>query len=260
MAVKCRCDVTIYKVIDVSKTTRYYILQSSTLATPSKPADGAAIGSNWSKTEPSYTSGSTMTLYFVDQTILSNGDIRYSEVSKSSSYEAAKEAWNKAQNAQDMASGLNTRLIDAETNISNNADQIKLKASQTDVISVSEDLELYKTQTTTLIQNINGWQFNWDKLLNTAEADIANHQDYITFQNGDIILGESGNDLKLKISNDSIQFKGTSGTEITPDYDTTAWITGEKFNINKGEVHKMFKVGNMSFIPRSNGNFSISKL
>lgn len=89
----------------VSKVTRYYILQSSTTA-PSKPSDDSAIGSNWSKTEPSYTSGSTSTLYFVDQTVMSNGTIKYSDVSKSSSYEAAKEAWNKANSANSKIDNL----------------------------------------------------------------------------------------------------------------------------------------------------------
>ena len=88
----------------------YDLLQSSTAAVPSKPADGSAISSNWSKTEPSYTSGSTNTLYFVDQTILSDSTIKYSEVSKSSSYEAAKEAWNKANNAQNTADSANDKI------------------------------------------------------------------------------------------------------------------------------------------------------
>ena len=58
---------------------------------------------NWQLTEPTYTSGSTNTLYFVDCTEFTNGTFKYSEVSKSSSYEAAKEAYNKAQNAQNTA-------------------------------------------------------------------------------------------------------------------------------------------------------------
>ena len=110
MAVKAKAQITISVIIDIDKVTRYYLLQSSTAAAPSKPTDGAAIGSKWSKTEPSYSSGSTNTLYFVDQTILSNGAIKYSEVSKSSSYEAAKEAWNKANNAQNTANNVNSNL------------------------------------------------------------------------------------------------------------------------------------------------------
>lgn len=108
--IKCRVEVTLYKVIDVDKVTRYYLLQSSTLAAPSKPADGAAISSKWSKTEPSYTSGSTMTLYFVDQTVMSDGTLKYSEVSKSSSYEAAKEAYNKAVAAAKTANNVQTAM------------------------------------------------------------------------------------------------------------------------------------------------------
>lgn len=590
MAVKVRCSVTLYKVIDIDKVTRYYLLQSSTLAAPSKPEDGAAISSKWSKTEPSYTSGSTMTLYSVDQTVMSNGAIKYSEVSKSSSYEAAKEAWNKAKNAQDTANSANNKIdglqvggrnmlrgssfkglsnvdntymkyknnsvkltvdniggtstkyvgistlqhswelsdvlgktlvismwiyiekvdqlngyefrivysvngtkhwfdIDerypyyipnarklevgwnyiygcftiptnateayfnftcyasagktstawfsspkaeignkptqwtpapedaiasvdveyylstsatslaggswsttaptwvngkymwsrtvktdgagnktyspsqngvciagatgatgakgatgpqgptgkgiksttityqlsasrttaptgtwlgsppatdiakpylwtrtiitytdntisspaysvstpydlnlvltdinnlktsvtaAETNISNNAKEIKLKASQTEVATLSNNLNAYIDSSTTMIQNINGWQFNFSKLIRTDEADVANHTDYITLQNGDIILGESASDLKLKIGNDAIQFKGTNDEEVTPDPDATAWITGQKFNINEGEIHTTLKVGNLQFTPRPNGNFSLT--
>lgn len=442
MAVKCRCEVTLYKVIDVDKVTRYYLLQSSTLAAPSKPADGATIGSNWSKTEPSYTPGSTSTLYFVDQTIMSNGATKYSEVSKSSSYEAAKEAYNKAVTATNTANNvqaamnalniggrnlildssftkysyrtidntnqingnntlklnvtnsdssgtkyslysasysngtlsvpiadclnkdlvlsawlyipeagsvsgyefrvvytdngavkwgnpnnnypknlpsagslsvgwnrlyavytisgdstrieasinvnagpgktslaylsspklefgtrptdwtpapedIKTRIDDAYTAIESNTKEIALKASQTEVATLTNNVNAYIDSSTTMIQNINGWQFNWSKLIRTDEADVANHTDYITLQNGDIILGESASDLKLKIGNDAIQFKGTSDTEVTPDPDATAWITGNQFNINKGEIHEYLRVGNLILMPKENGNFTI---
>lgn len=110
MAVIAKAEITISKIASVEKITRYYLLQSSTAAVPSKPADGSAISSSWSKTEPSYMSGSTNTLYFVDQTILSDGTIEYSEVSKSSSYEAAKEAWNKANNAQKTADSASDKI------------------------------------------------------------------------------------------------------------------------------------------------------
>ena len=40
--------------------------------------------------EPSYTAGSTNSLYFCDLNVFSDGDYAYSDVSLSSSYEAAK--------------------------------------------------------------------------------------------------------------------------------------------------------------------------
>lgn len=396
MAVKAKAEITLYKIISVDKVVRYYLLQSSTLAAPSKPADGAVIGSNWSKTEPSYTSGSTSTLYFVDQTVLSNGALKYSEISKSSSYEAAKEAWNKANNAQKtandaiadtyqeyylsasqtalsggswsttaptwvngkymwsrtvkvdgagnktytpsqngvciagakgdtgasgkgikstaityqlsasqtkaptgtwlssppktdiatpylwtrtvitytdnttstsygvsstldslMVEDLKTRVSDAETAISNNAKEIKLKASQDAVTAISDNLEVLTKTSTEFKQTVEGWQLNWDKLISTDNAEVASHQDYITFDKGDIILGESSNDLKLKITNDSIQFKGTSDTEVTPDKDATAWITGKTFHISDGEIQNSLKFGDILMKPTSSGNLAI---
>lgn len=81
---------------------------------------------NWQLTEPAYTSGSTNTLYFVDCTEFTNGTFKYSEVSKSSSYEAAKEAYNKAQEAQN-------RVISAETKIEQNKNAIALRATKTEM-------------------------------------------------------------------------------------------------------------------------------
>lgn len=103
---KPRAQITISRIIDIESVTRYYKLQSASAAAPSKPTDGAAIPSGWTKTEPAYQNGATNRLYFVDQTMMTNGSIYYSQVSLSSSYEAAKEAWNKANNAQKTADGI----------------------------------------------------------------------------------------------------------------------------------------------------------
>lgn len=104
MAVKASVQITISKVIDIHACYRYYKLQSSTLAKPSKPTTNPPSG--WSDTEPAYVSGSTNTLYFVDCNVYSDKTFNFSEVSVSSSYEAAKAAWNKAKNAQDTVDNL----------------------------------------------------------------------------------------------------------------------------------------------------------
>ena len=83
----------------VQSTTRYYILQSTT---PVKPAVKPP-GGNWVTTEPSYTTGSTNSLYFTDLTVFSDGSFAYSDVSLSSSYEAAKAAFNEAVTAEAAA-------------------------------------------------------------------------------------------------------------------------------------------------------------
>lgn len=102
MAVKARAEITLSYMIDIKATYRYFLLQSSTLAKPAKPTTNPPA-SNWSDSEPTYTVGSTSSLYYVDLTVFSNDTFLYSSVSLSTSYEAAKQAYNKAQNAQDTA-------------------------------------------------------------------------------------------------------------------------------------------------------------
>lgn len=149
---------------------------------------------------------------------------------------------------------LKTRISDAETAISNNAKEIKLKASQDEVTVISDNLKVLTKTSTEFKQTVEGWQLNWDKLISTDNAEVASHQDYITFDKGDIILGESSNDLKLKITNDSIQFKGTSNTEVTPDSDATAWITGKTFHISDGEIQNSLKFGKLYLKPNNENN------
>lgn len=70
---------------------------------------------------------------------------------------------------------------------------------------------------------------------------------------GNILLGHSNSKNKLKITNDSIQFKGTSDTAITPDSDATAWITGNVFHIKSGEIESSLKFGKTLMKPTKNG-------
>ena len=102
MGVKARAEMTLSSIRDVQSVTRYYLLQSSTSAAPAKPTTNPP-GGNWVTTEPTYTSGSTNSLYFTDCTVFSDDSFVYSDVSLSSSYEAAKVAYNKAENAEGIA-------------------------------------------------------------------------------------------------------------------------------------------------------------
>lgn len=101
MASKASATVTLSCYRDTQSITRYYKLSTSVPAKPTtKPPSG------WTDTEPSYTSGSTNSLYFCDLIIFSDGTYAYSAVNKSSSYQAAKEAYTAAQNAKDSIDNL----------------------------------------------------------------------------------------------------------------------------------------------------------
>lgn len=109
---KASAQITLHYVIDIQGMYRYYLLQSSTLSKPSAPTTYPPT--NWDDTEPSYTSGSTDSLYFVDCTVFCNGTFSYSAVSLSTSYEAAKQAYNKANNAQNTANKAQTDIDNLE--------------------------------------------------------------------------------------------------------------------------------------------------
>lgn len=123
MAIKASCTVTLSCYRDTQSITRYYKLQSSTASAPSKPTTKPPSG--WGDSEPSYTSGSTNTLYFCDLTVFSDGTWSYSTVSKSSSYEAAKEAYNKAVAAGNTADSANNKVDNLEIGGRNLLDDTK---------------------------------------------------------------------------------------------------------------------------------------
>lgn len=139
---------------DVASTTRYYLLQSSTLAAPSKPTASPPSGS-WQTTEPTYTEGSTNSLYTCDQTVFSDGTWSYSSVSLSTSYEAAKAAYNKAVAAAKLATAINNYFSqdsagahvstvegnpDSGYNLLLEATMIALRLDETDLMRLADNM------------------------------------------------------------------------------------------------------------------------
>lgn len=227
MAVIAKAEITISKIASVEKITRYYLLQSSTAAVPSKPADGSAISSNWSKTEPSYTSGSTNTLYFVDQTILSDSTIKYSEVSKSSSYEAAKEAWNKANNAQNTADAANKTASNANSTASEakkTADSANTTAGQAKSAAdnASQTASSAKSAADKANENASSAVSTADTAKSTADTARQEASDaaktatnFMGFDSNGLVIGDrTANTLgkNVLIGNDSINIRNGSTT------------------------------------------------
>lgn len=123
MAIKARETITIIKERDVNATWRFYRIASSTSA-PSQPteAQGKAYVSDqtlptgWSVAEPAYDGASTNSLYTCDLTSFTDGGVSWSAVSKSSSYEAAKQAYNLADTtAGNLTTEINQRKAEYGT-------------------------------------------------------------------------------------------------------------------------------------------------
>ena len=103
MAIKGSATITLTQYRDTQSVTRYYKLQTAGSSAPLKPTTKPP-SSDWTDSEPACDISKE--LYFCDLTIFSNGEWEYSSVSKSSSYEAAKEAYHKAQSAKDSIDNL----------------------------------------------------------------------------------------------------------------------------------------------------------
>ena len=103
MAVKASATITLTSYRDTQSVTRYYKLQPAGSSAPLKP-ETKPPSSDWTDSEPDCDISKE--LYFCDLTIFSNGEGEYSKVSKSSSYEAAKEAYDRANAAKDSIDNL----------------------------------------------------------------------------------------------------------------------------------------------------------
>lgn len=191
MAVKASVQITISKVIDIYACYRYYKLQSSTLAKPAKPTTNPPSG--WSDTEPAYVSGSTNTLYFVDCNVYSDKSFSFSEVSKSSSYEAAKDAWNKANKA------LNDTIVSVDV-------EYYLSTSATSLSGGS-----WSTTAPTWVDG----KYMWSR---TVTVDGTGSKTYSPNQNGVCIAGAKGSTGAAGKGVTSIveqYYKSTSATSLT---------------------------------------------
>ena len=105
MAVKASAAITLSTIRDISSVTWYYQLKAGTTA-PDKPTVSPPP-SPWSTAEPSYTAGDTKYLFVCERTVYTDGTFEYTDPSLSSSYEAAKLAYNKASSAEDLAKETN---------------------------------------------------------------------------------------------------------------------------------------------------------
>ena len=85
-----------------------------------------------------------------------------------------------------------------------------------------------------------------------ADAQFEEIRKYIRFVDGNIILGEEGNELTLKIQNNRISF-------LENDIEV-AYVSNKKLYITDGAFINSLNIGNFGFFPRVNGNLSLKKL
>ena len=162
--------------------------------------------------------------------------------------------WNGNYTISGVYSGWNPNFTKQDAKPTNGVEQnLAYRTTAEDAYELATGLKKDVDISSEFVKTYNDWAFKWKTATMVDGAEVGTYQKYITLESGNILLGHSNSKNKLKITNDSIQFKGTSDTAITPDSDATAWITGKVFHINSGEIESSLKFGNILMKPTKNG-------
>jgi hypothetical protein len=298
MAIKAAGQITLSSVVDVAATYRYYLLQSSTAATPPKPT--AFPPAVWDDVEPGYTDGSTNSLYTVDCTVFSDDTYVYSPVSLSSSYEAAKAAYNKATNAllhtvvQSATAPSATTYMwldtsaeppvlkryDAETAAwvtVNDSSEIIYNLEQNVEASIIKSAEDITTQ----VAERYYLKDETDALVSEVSTTIGHTKESFDIQftqfSADIAAVAAGTDAEFEEIRKYIRFVngmillGEVGNELElqisndrisflQDGAEVAYFSNRRMYITDAQVNHSLQIGNFVFMPRANGNISFKKI
>lgn len=95
---------------------------------------------------------------------------------------------------------------------------------------------------------------------NILNQEVTQRERYIRYLNGVIEMGESGSDLKMRLSNTQLAFLETmSGVETAVAYieNPTGNPGDSMFYIENGEIKQKLKIGGFEWQPRDNGNLSL---
>lgn len=162
--------------------------------------------------------------------------------------------WNGNYTISGIYSGWNPNFTKQDTKPTNGVEQsLAYRTTAEDAYMLASGLKKDVDISSEFVKTYNDWAFKWKTATMVDGAEVGTYQKYITLESGNILLGHSNSKNKLKITNDSIQFKGTSDTAIKPDSDATAWITGKVFHINSGEIESGLTFGNTKLEPISDG-------
>ena len=215
-------------------TTRYYQLAAPTAATPTVPTSSSDLGS-WTETEP--TADVTKVLWTCERTVYADGTESWSKASKSTSYEAAKDAKSTATDAQEKAQEAQEQVLDVSARLNTNTEDItatidsKVALVQQDVDSNAADV----------------------KDLNSRLSDeIRTRQSFMRFseESSDptLTLGQTDSPAQVKLTNKQLQFLYLNTV--------VAYMSGDALLINNAKILQQLQLGGFAFVPRGNGNLA----
>lgn len=159
-----------------------------------------------------------------------------------------------AQTASEAVYNVERNLLSSiqasEENIKSTVAESYYLKEDTDALvsSVSTDIEQTKNSV-----EIQFTQFSQDiqAVADGTDAEFEEIRKYIRFADGQILLGEVGNELELQIANDRISFL-QEGAEV-------AYFSNRKLYVTDTQILHSLQLGKFAFMPRANGNISFKK-
>ena len=163
----------------------------------------------------------------------------------------------KAEYTTNMAKVVEETELTLRSLIQQTSDSIKLEVSQT----YTTNDQITEAVSSSMTQLQDQFLFEFNSLRSVIDTNDTNAREqfeeiynYISFENGDIVLGSSENNITLTIENDLIVFK-KNGQRF-------GWWDGVDFHTGNivVEVNERAQLGNFAFVPRSNGSLSFLKV
>lgn len=176
-----------------------------------------------------------------------------------------KELSNVQGNVSEVKSAVKNQVTTVYTYISETVSSLQLTPDQiwaaveektiakSDYDSFSETvrniLQMEADGTTMLFQTIT------EAIQQVGDTEATHYAElikYIRFEDGNIILGEQGNAITLKLENDVLAFYN-NGVRV-------AYLTDNVLYITDGQFLRSVRIGNYGFIPEANGSVSFTYL
>ena len=150
---------------------------------------------------------------------------------------------------------IETAKMELSTLIQQTSDALKLEVSE----QYTTQDEVREAISTTMTQLSDSFEFLFTELRTHIDANDADAREqlleikkYVRIEDGNIILGEAGNEITLRLENGKILFLD-DGAEV-------AYFTDKHLTVKDASFLNSMRIGSFAFIPRDNGNLSLVKV
>ena len=161
----------------------------------------------------------------------------------------------RAEYKQNIAQAIQETKLTLTSLIQQTEQAIRSEVSET---YATEDavLSMIGTAVTQLKDSIDFTFTTLEQKVDSNDAEMRDQfaltEKYIRFRDGQIFVGEVGNELELRIKKDRISFYD-DGAEV-------AYISNKKLSVTDGHFLTTLRVGQFMFLPRKNDNLSLVKV